>query len=84
MHTEKDTQKAHKWQHLREFFGLFLGPDGNPCADRLFDIIDVDGSGGISFKEVCQGVANRRSMSTKEAKLHGNTMHTLCLVHLGM
>ncbi|KAH7290641.1 hypothetical protein KP509_30G057700 [Ceratopteris richardii] len=43
---------------------------GNPCADRLFNVVDTDGSGGVSFKEVCQGVANRRSMSSKEAKLH--------------
>ena len=45
--------------------------DGNPCADRLFEVVDVDGSGGISFKEGCQGIANRRTMSTKEAKFHG-------------
>ncbi|KAI5072444.1 hypothetical protein GOP47_0012550 [Adiantum capillus-veneris] len=53
-----------------EDFKRALSLGGNPCAERLFNVVDVDGSGGVSFKEVCQGVANRRSMSSKEAKLH--------------
>ncbi|KAJ7571433.1 hypothetical protein O6H91_01G162900 [Diphasiastrum complanatum] len=54
----------------REDFGVALGLVGNPCAERLFKIIDKDESGTLSFEEICDYIATVRSMNSRDAKLH--------------